>query len=1144
MNNDNINQDVFQGEEDEEAWREEGDPDDGMAGAGAGDAGGLPELEEVELNEVEEVEQLELNIAVDELLGIRGALTSLLRNLVWLLAFNGAFLGLFVFVPFTIGCSTIAALSQYFAVDLRVHQPLHPLHELHLHHGLRFWQGSQAPAEIFGLPSWDLEHAMALGISTKTWYRVEEETRQAGWTAVRDEAGTEGAGKQEVVDMVRVWGRLSPQLRLDVEEEVGQPSVYNSSTDNSSVPLAVDIGRRYMNRWAPGPEVHTAVEAASKTIHVASVPPKTTKEELKMVFANFGSVEEVRMNAAATDQFAFVDFKLAEEAQQAVGGMDALKVSMKIDGSFLNVELSMAKNVIEQQQNLQTIKAIIQKALAESVKKGHAIQVQDVLTTALGYIVVSAILLCWRFAIAGLHSLGVLRCVVVENLLWVLEGMAAVIKVTSLLCLKMLLLPVMLGGGIDLATLELLDASLHDRVAFSVEHMLGSLLLHWVLGITFMLLVTVSVLQLREVVHPDVLARIIRPQEAHPDLLKTLLGESCVKHGRRMVMSLLIYALLLLLLVWFPVQAFAYLTPSLLPVKPRLFYIVPEFQVPLELLLFHMAVLALLERYKNKIGDLQHSWMVVACRTLDLTEYLLPLPAVVAEEQEKEEAEEELVAEEEEEEEVGETKEGEEGGDVRTRRRSSSGRNLQRDAENVNDDGAVRRPAPNALPLRPPPLRFVPRQQQQQQQFIVQRPRNNENDGVGEAEDNRANANDANDANANAPNANRNANANVPNVHGRVNGHVLVRRFPWPEGLDEPPELALAPRKTPTHCGLRVIALLVWGWITVLCVSSLYLIIPLTIGRGAFTLLHVPPSLAHDPLALAVGAASFWLLVSWATLVCTAVVQDFQHAAAQRRAARATAAATQHLADYETRVAAAAAAAAEAGSANVNPVPPSTASEGPLRAALRRSIQGMLSAPARKLVEFTAAAVLWLCVAPVCFGLLFEVLLVVPLQRLQMSQMVLAATQAAQAAVAAAVAAAVPGAQAIAGASCDAAASTAASTAAADTAAALLAGTGLFFSGERNVLLGGLQLAFVQDWVLGVVFLQLWAYGLIAGVFDGNHNGDNGGENQEDEGGEGGEWRAEEGTTWKGRVTSAWRQLQKAAAGNWQEVDSSMLLHW
>lgn len=53
-----------------------------------------------------------------------------------------------------------------------------------------------------------------------------------------------------------------------------------------------------------------------------------------------------------------------------------------------------------------------------------------------------------------------------------------------------------------------------------------------------MLFVTVSVLQLREVVHPDLLSLIIRPQEPHPDLLGSLLQESGKTHARRMFMSL------------------------------------------------------------------------------------------------------------------------------------------------------------------------------------------------------------------------------------------------------------------------------------------------------------------------------------------------------------------------------------------------------------------------------------------------------------------------------------------------------------------------------------------------------------------------------------------------------------------------------
>jgi E3 ubiquitin-protein ligase MARCH6 len=53
-----------------------------------------------------------------------------------------------------------------------------------------------------------------------------------------------------------------------------------------------------------------------------------------------------------------------------------------------------------------------------------------------------------------------------------------------------------------------------------------------------MLTVTLSVLQLREVLHPDVLAKSIRPQEPHIDLLSSLMQESGLMHVKRICISL------------------------------------------------------------------------------------------------------------------------------------------------------------------------------------------------------------------------------------------------------------------------------------------------------------------------------------------------------------------------------------------------------------------------------------------------------------------------------------------------------------------------------------------------------------------------------------------------------------------------------
>lgn len=53
------------------------------------------------------------HVAFDELLGLRGPLTVLARNVAWLLAFNGAYLGLFAFIPYSVGASVAGALAKY-----------------------------------------------------------------------------------------------------------------------------------------------------------------------------------------------------------------------------------------------------------------------------------------------------------------------------------------------------------------------------------------------------------------------------------------------------------------------------------------------------------------------------------------------------------------------------------------------------------------------------------------------------------------------------------------------------------------------------------------------------------------------------------------------------------------------------------------------------------------------------------------------------------------------------------------------------------------------------------------------------------------------------------------------------------------------
>lgn len=57
-----------------------------------------------------------------------------------------------------------------------------------------------------------------------------------------------------------------------------------------------------------------------------------------------------------------------------------------------------------------------------------------------------------------------------------------------------------------------MDYKANHWITFGIRNCVGLYALAWVCGITFMLSMTISVLQLREVLHPSIFAKIIKPQ--------------------------------------------------------------------------------------------------------------------------------------------------------------------------------------------------------------------------------------------------------------------------------------------------------------------------------------------------------------------------------------------------------------------------------------------------------------------------------------------------------------------------------------------------------------------------------------------------------------------------------------------------------
>eukprot|EP01035_Chromulina_nebulosa_P019222 gene19222-25073_t len=115
------------------------------------------------------------------------------------------------------------------------------------------------------------------------------------------------------------------------------------------------------------------------------------------------------------------------------------------------------------------------------------------------------------------------------------------------------------------------------------KNLVGSLTLSWTVGITYMLIITLSVLQLREILHPDILSSHIRPQESHVELLQSLVSEKSLVHFRRLVL-------------------------------------------PLEVAIGHFTTLSILEQKKNYIGRVLYLWLIYICRRLKMTRFILPCP--------------------------------------------------------------------------------------------------------------------------------------------------------------------------------------------------------------------------------------------------------------------------------------------------------------------------------------------------------------------------------------------------------------------------------------------------------------------------------------------------------------------------------------
>eukprot|EP00170_Pyropia_yezoensis_P000595 contig_2917_g596 len=165
---------------------------------------------------------------------------------------------------------------------------------------------------------------------------------------------------------------------------------------------------------------------------------------------------------------------------------------------------------------------------------------------------------------------------------------ALFVKVAALVAYEFGLFPLGCGWWLDVCTQAFVGATMESRRAFLRESPAVSTLVHWVVGLLYMVLVSLFMSALREAIQPRYLWFLRDPNADDFRPLLELVEKPLARHARRMCLSVLIYAPLIGLLVYLPARACLAFLPSVYPL--RLHFDDPLVELPTDLFLLNVAV--------------------------------------------------------------------------------------------------------------------------------------------------------------------------------------------------------------------------------------------------------------------------------------------------------------------------------------------------------------------------------------------------------------------------------------------------------------------------------------------------------------------------------------------------------------------------
>ncbi|CAI8618455.1 unnamed protein product [Vicia faba] len=259
----------------------------------------------------------------------------------------------------------------------------------------------------------------------------------------------------------------------------------------------------------------------------------------------------------------------------------------------------------------------ISASVSADILKGGSVgtsRISDVTTLAIGYIFILTLIFCY-FGIVAL-----IRYTKGEPLTaGRFYGIASIAETIPSLFRQFL------AAMRHLMTM-MFGKTMAHRAQFFAASPLASSLMHWVVGIVYMLQISIFVSLLRGVLRNGVLYFLRDPADPNYNPFRDLIDDPVHKHARRVLLSVAVYGSLIVMLVFLPVKLSMRMAPFIFPLEISLSD--PFTEIPANMLLFQICIPFAVEHFKLRttIKSLLRYWFTAVGWALGLTDFLLPRP--------------------------------------------------------------------------------------------------------------------------------------------------------------------------------------------------------------------------------------------------------------------------------------------------------------------------------------------------------------------------------------------------------------------------------------------------------------------------------------------------------------------------------------